>query len=183
MRHWLFRNGWWKVSPTKILKFSNFRSCYPWKDQSWRTRRASNSNNPDTTISLGPIKVPKHVPVEIKEVFIEEKIDILSKNQMFDHSTIRIPREYILKTNLSLSKLFVASLLWTLVFTLLASAIALATILVRWLAEDRKLNQAFLNSPTRSRTDSIHTDTSTTEISAWYGTLMVREKFDNFSSG
>ena len=83
----------------RILKFLSLRLCYPRKDQSWRTRRASNSNNPDTTISLGPIKVPKHVPVEIKEVFIEEKIDILSKNQMFDHSTIRIPREYIQKTN------------------------------------------------------------------------------------
>ena len=81
---------------SQLSKFWKFRiSCYPLKDQSWRTRRASNSNNPDTTISLGPIKVPKHVPVEIKEVFIEEKIDILSKNQMFDHSTIRIPRELI----------------------------------------------------------------------------------------
>lgn len=119
-------------------------------DRSWRTRRASNSQNPDTTISLGPITVPEHVSVEIHEVYTDSKNEILSKNPMFDHSTIRIP----------------PSLLWTLVLTLLASAIALATILVRWLAEDRKLNQAFLNSPTRSRTESVHTDTSTTEISA-----------------
>ena len=80
-------------------------------------------------------------------------------------------------------KNYLAALLWTLVFTLLASAIALATILVRWIAEDRKLKQAFLNSSTRSRTDSIHTDTSSTDISAWYCTQTVSETFDNFSSG
>lgn len=120
--------------------------------ESRRRRELSSPHGPDTTISLGPIAVPKHAPVEIKEVLMELPIFTNSDSStgIIDNSTIRIP----------------PSLLWTLVLTLLASAIALATILVKWLAEDRKMKQTFLNSPARSRTGSIQTDTSSTDISA-----------------
>jgi hypothetical protein len=129
-----------------------FRECNVDCSDPYRSRREISSPlGPDTTISLGPIAVPKDAPIEIKEVLVEQKLSIFTDSEIsIDNSTIRIP----------------PALLWTLVLTLMASAIALAAILVKWLAEDRKMKQAFLNSPPRSRTGSIQTDTSSTDISA-----------------